>query len=414
MPVISGFHALTYDPAIDPSKVVTPPYDVIDAATRKMLATRHPNNFVHIDLPEALPGIDRYRAAAETLSHWRAHNILRRDPRPVLYRYDQEFTNPDDGQRMIRRGVLASVALSPWSERVLRPHEATLAAPREDRARLLAATRVHLSPVFAAYDDPDRTSDALLATHSGAPDRTASTDDGTVHKLWRIASPEMIARWSALLRDKCVYMLDGHHRCETMVAFGGRPSDDPAPPHGLMFLVAVTEPGLVVLPTHRIVHGPAALNRERFLTEIANDFGIQLRFGAARDASRLRAELAAAAGRTAFAAVFPRSPDAYLLTMRDQHARGPLTPAVSLLHELVIPRALAAGGTTTPDLQFISNTSAALDQIVRGEGRLALFVRAPSLDEIKRVADAGRVMPQKSTYFFPKLASGLVVMPIDP
>jgi len=418
MPAISGFHALTYDPAIDLTQVVTPPYDVIDATKRATLASRHPNNFALIDLPEPGPGTDRYRAAAETLSRWRAHNVLHRDPDPVLYRYDQEFTDPEHGRTVIRRGVLAAVELSPWIERVVRPHEATLAAPREDRARLLAATRVHLSPVFAAYDDPDRGSEALLATCASTADRVATTDDGTVHKLWRIANPETIARWTALVRDKWLYVLDGHHRYETMVGFhgGARDGAHRSAAHGLMFLIAMTEPGLVVLPTHRIVHGPADIDRELFLTEIARDCTVEVRPGAARGASELRAVLATA-DRPAFAAVFPRSSDAYLVTVHDRHTRDPLTPAVSLLHELIIPRAVAACGdahASTPNLQFISNTSAALDQIARGDGRLALLMSPPSLRQIQQVADAGRVMPQKSTYFFPKLASGLVVMPIEP
>lgn len=408
MPVISGFHALTYDPAIDLTQVVTPPYDVIDATRRAALARRHPYNFVQIDLPAALPGTDRYRAASEILARWRADNILQRDTHPVLYRYDQEFTDPELGRTVIRRGVLAAVELSPWSARVVRPHEATLAGPREDRARLLAATRAHLSPVFAAYEDPEGGSEALLATCAGAAARSATTDDGTLHKLWRIGNPETIARWAALLRDKWLYVLDGHHRYETMVGSHA--------PHGLMFMIAMTEPGLVVLPTHRVVHGPGDVDRERFLADTAHDCDIELRPGAARDAAALRGALAAGADRAAFAAVFPHSRDVYLLTVHQRHAHDPLTPAVSLLHELIVPRALAASGNpqaATPNLQFISNTTTVLEQIARGEGRLALLMRPPSLDQIRRVADAGRVMPQKSTYFFPKLASGLVVMPID-
>lgn len=419
MPAISGFHALTYDSSVDLTQVIAPPYDVVNATQRGILANRHSHNFVRIDLPEPLPDGDRYRAAAETLSRWRTHAILHRDPHPVLYRYDQEFTDPENGRVVTRRGVLAAVALSPWSERVVRPHEATLAAPREDRARLLAATRVHLSPVFAAYDDPERGSEPLFATCSPAPDRIATTDDGTIHKIWRIAHSETIARWSALLRDKWLYVLDGHHRYETMVEFHGRQREGAPRPdgqYGLMFLVSMAEPGLIVLPTHRIVHGVGDLDRERFLAEVSHDCDIEVLVGAARDPAQLRAALEAASGRPAFAAVFAGNPDAHVLRVRDGRSRVPSEPEASILHEMILGRALAASAGTHPaatSLQYISNTTAALDQIARGEGQLGLIMRPPTLAQIKQVADAGRVMPQKSTYFFPKLASGLVAMPVE-
>jgi uncharacterized protein (DUF1015 family) len=417
MPAISGFHAVTYDPSIDLTQVVTPPYDVVDAGQRAKLASRHPHNFVRIDLPEAGPDGDRYRSAAQILVDWRTHNILHRDPSPVLYRYDQVFTDPEHGRVVTRRGVLAAVALSPWSERVVRPHEATMAGPREDRARLLAATRVHLSPVFAAYDDPDRGCEPLFAACSPDPERIARTDDGTIHKLWRIANPEAIARWSALLRDKWLYMLDGHHRYETMVAFQGHRLEGARRPYsqyGLMFLVSIAEPGLIILPTHRIVQGVADLDRDRFLAEVSRDCEIEVRAGAARDAAQLRGALDEASGRPAFAAVFARCPDAYLLSVRDGRARSPLEPDASILHDVILKQALADhAGAATTRVRYVSNTAATLDQIGRGEGQLALIMRPPALAQLKQVADAGRVMPQKSTYFFPKLASGLVMMPVE-
>jgi uncharacterized protein (DUF1015 family) len=294
-----------------------------------------------------------------------------------------------------------------------------MVAPREDRARLLDATHAHLSPVFAAYDDPERESEPLLATCSATPDRIAKTDDGTVHKVWRIANPETIADWPALLRDKCLYVLDGHHRYETMVAFHGRQREGSRRPdgrHGLMFLVSAAEPGLVILPTHRIVHGVGELDRDRFLAEVSRDCEVELRIGAARDATQLRAALDAASGRTVFAAVFPRSPDAHLLVVRDGRPRATFEHDASILHKFILGRALAESTGVNPTamgLQYISNTTAALAQIAQGEGQLALIMRPPTLAQIKQVADAGKVMPQKSTYFFPKLASGLVVMPVE-
>jgi len=174
-----------------------------------------------------------------------------------------------------------------------------------------------------------------------------------------------------------------------------------------MFLVSMAEPGLVILPTHRIVHGAVDLDRDRFLAELSHDFEIELRAGAARDAAELRAALAAAPARPTFAAVFARSPDAYLISVRDGRSPSAAEPEASILHDRIVSR------TAATSLRYVSNTAAALDQIGRGEGQLALFMRPPALSQLQQVADAGRVMPQKSTYFFPKLASGLVMMSVE-
>jgi uncharacterized protein (DUF1015 family) len=147
---VAGFRGISYDPArVDLARVITPPYDVIDGVQRTALADRSLYNFVRIDLPPPEAGGDRYRVAAATLADFQASGVIRRDPVQSLYRYHQEFTDPEHDRSLVRKGVIAAVALSPWSAGVIRPHEATFAAPREDRARLLEATRVHLSPVFA-------------------------------------------------------------------------------------------------------------------------------------------------------------------------------------------------------------------------------------------------------------------------
>jgi uncharacterized protein (DUF1015 family) len=180
---ISGFRALTYDPSrVDLSHVATPPYDVIDAAQREMLAHRSPYSFVRIDVPEPDSGSERYRTAADRLAGWQTEGILRRDTTPALYRYHQEFTDRELNRIVTRKGLIAAVALSPWSAGVIRPHETTFTAPREDRARLLDSTRVHLSPVFAMYEDPAGDVEQLLDTHTATPDFLAQD------RRWHAAS----------------------------------------------------------------------------------------------------------------------------------------------------------------------------------------------------------------------------------
>jgi uncharacterized protein (DUF1015 family) len=418
LPDIAGFRALTYDPTrVDLSQVVTPPYDVIDARERAKLASRHSHNFVRIDLPEpAEAGADRYRTAAETLEYWLADGTLRRDTTPAVYRYHQVFTDQEQGHSVTRKGLVAAVQLSPWSDGVIRPHETTFAGPREDRARLLDATRVHLSPIFAMYEDPVGEVEQMLATGNLAPDLAAMTDDGTLHNVWRVAAPDIIAKLSQFLRDKCAYVLDGHHRYETMVAFRDRElgRGAHAGQRGLLFLVPMSDPGLIILPTHRIVVGVNDLTRDRFLADMQRHGTVQVIAGGARDAGTLRQALQRASGVPTFAAVFPGDPDAHILSLTEHGQTSPLESEISVLHDVILERVLAIPAEARKaHIRYVSNTQGALDQIAGGDGQLALIVRPPTLAQVKQISDAGRVMPQKSTYFFPKLASGLIMMPVE-
>ncbi|HMG24833.1 MAG TPA: DUF1015 domain-containing protein [Kofleriaceae bacterium] len=417
MPDIAGFHALTYDPSrVELSDVVTPPYDVIDPQQRSQLADRDRHNFVHVDLPEPGPGEDRYHAAAERLARWRAEGILRHDSSSAVYRYHQVFRDQERGITVTRKGVLAAVSLSPWREGVIRPHETTFAAPREDRARLLDATRVHLSPVFAMYDGAGAEVEEMFAECTPTPDLDATTADGTRHQVWRIAAPHVIGRLSQFMIRKRAYVLDGHHRYETMAAFAERERGRGAvgPQRGPMFLVAIDDPGLVILPTHRIVAGIPGLTRESFLGEIQRHAEIRKLTGGARDAARLQHALHGTRDVAMFAAVFCQDPDAYVLSLRSREFQSRLDSEISVLHDVVLGNVLGIhADAQKTNLRHVSNTQAALDQVAAGNGQLGLIVRPPELAQIVRLADLGRVMPQKSTYFYPKLASGLVMMPVE-
>jgi len=413
---IAGFRALTYDLArVDLSDVVTPPYDVIDTTLRSKLICRNPYNFVHIDLPEPGFGVAPYRSAAERIALWRAEGILRQDPVPAIYRYHQTFAHPELGIQVTRKGVVAAAALSPWSEGTVRPHETTFAAPREDRARLLDATRVHLSPVFAMYDGPGEELERVFDACRPWPDLAAVTDDGTQHQIWRVTEPDTVAELMYLLNGKRAYILDGHHRYETMVAFAEqqRRRGVPGVQRGPMFLVPMADPGLVILPTHRIISGVPELTRDGFLRDVQRHCAVQTVAGAARDAAKLRQALHGARGVPRFAVVFPGDGDAHVLSV---NARGgsPSDPEISVMHKVVFDDLLAIPAHERhAHVRYVSNTEAALEQIAQGSGQLALIVRPLELVELKEISDLGRVMPQKSTYFYPKLASGLVMMPID-
>jgi len=414
---IAGFRALTYDLArVELSDVVTPPYDVIDAGLRAKLTCRSPYNFVHVDLPEPGPSGAPYRSAAERLGLWRAEGVLNQDPVPAVYRYHQVFAHPELGSQVTRRGVIVAAALSHWREGDVRPHETTFTAPREDRARLLDATRVHLSPVFSMYDGPGEELERMFDECPPVPDMAATTDDGTQHQLWRITAPDQLAKLTHLVSQKHAYVLDGHHRYETMVAFAEqeRRRGGPGVQRGPMFLVPMDDPGLIILPTHRIVSGVPGLTRDRFLRDVQRHCAVQTITGAAGDAARLRQALHGARDVPRFVAVFPGDGDAHLLSVNVRGNGSSPEPEISIMHRLILDELLGIPEHERhARIRYVSNTHAALDQIGQGNGQLALIVRPPELTTIKQLADLGRVMPQKSTYFYPKLASGLIMMPIE-
>ncbi|MFL5309695.1 MAG: DUF1015 family protein, partial [Myxococcales bacterium] len=218
MAEIAPFRAVLYDPAragpLD--RLLAPPYDVVSAAERDRLRAKSPHNFVRVDLPDG-EGEAKYANAARELSRWLEGGILRRDERPALYRYHQRFAV--GGNEFTRKGFVGRVRLRRYEERVVLPHERTLSGPRLDRLNLTRATRAHLSQVFALYSDPEHRVDAeFAALESSAPELSGRTDDGTVHQVWRLTDPVAQRRVAAALADARLYIADGHHRYETMLA----------------------------------------------------------------------------------------------------------------------------------------------------------------------------------------------------
>jgi uncharacterized protein (DUF1015 family) len=431
MPEIAAFRAITYDPTkVEVSKVITPPYDVLDAAERARYAAKDPHNFVHVDLPETKEG-DKYAAAAKTLAAWQAEGAMKRDATRAMWRYHQVFTA--EGRTITRKGLVVAVKLTPWSEGFIRPHERTLSGPRADRTKLLEATGTHLSQVFGTFGDASGEFERTLRhTDGGRPTLEGQTEDGTTHRLWRVGDAETIGKLRRHIAGKKIYVLDGHHRYETMVA--NRDRLNAAAPlaqyssaaYGSMFIVPSDDAGLVILPTHRIVHGVAGLTRDSFLTGVKKYFHVEALPKAAKDAARVRTVLAERHDIASVVAVFPADPDAYLLRLQSQvdptaegmkGHKAVLNLDVSILHGLVLERVLQispAAQEAQTNLRYVKDTQKTLDAIAAKDGQVGLLMNPPTLDQVRHVADLGEVMPQKSTYFYPKLASGLVLQPIDP
>jgi uncharacterized protein (DUF1015 family) len=266
MAQIAPFRALRFDRRLgDPAALLAPPYDVIGEEARRELERRHERNVVHLDLPRG-EGDDRYGRARALLDAWIADGSLRQDERPALYRYEQTFSFAS--RSYVRKGFVSLLKLEPLSARVVLPHEHTLSGPKLDRLKLMRATRAHFSQVFALYRDPAGTAEALLSTvESQEPALDAKTADGIRHRLWVVSEPAVVAEVARILAPKQVMIADGHHRYETMVTLRDelRPADrapgESLADWGTMFFARAEDPGLLVLPTHRLVKGlpPEAL-----------------------------------------------------------------------------------------------------------------------------------------------------------
>jgi uncharacterized protein (DUF1015 family) len=434
MAEIAPFRGILYTPkAGAPEKLLAPPYDVISDEERAKLAALDPHNCVRLILPEGA-GDEKYANAARDLAEWLRAGILARDAEPALYRYHQTFTA--EGKAATRKGFICRIRLARFEERVVLPHERTLAGPKADRLKLKRAARAHLSQVFGLYSDPERKSDQpFAALEQTAPALAGRTSDGVEQKLWRLVDKEAQAEVVRLLADEKIYIADGHHRYETMLALRdelrAESANNPrsSVEYGTIFLANMDDPGLLVFPTHRVVHGLSSFDLLALL-ERAQQF-FEVTHLAAGDAAAVRAELEQRGrARPTFALASGDGNIYYLSLLRDVNLddvpslKGPevlRTLDVTLLHALVLEGILGidrVAQEAQTNLRYVKDTSAAL-ALARGQSSYgavqAVFLMNPTpVAHVKAVADAGEVMPQKSTFFYPKLASGLVINPIVP
>jgi uncharacterized protein (DUF1015 family) len=395
------------------SRLIAPPYDVIDAAERARYAL-DADNIVHIMLPEARPGRpddDRYEAAAERLRAWRKNGVLTRDPDPVLYVLAQDFRLPG-GERLTRRGVFGAVAAEGYEARRVRPHEHTHAGPKADRLALMRATATNIESIFLLAPDRDRSlANAVAAVTQGKPDASAELD-GVGIRLWVVRDP---ARFP--LPASPLYIADGHHRYETASAYA---KENPAADRVLALIVSARESGLTVLPTHRVIFG-AGRDLERVLPRWRDWFDVhQVPSGAGRE--RDAVATLASLGRDRTVCIVADRSRMVALVMRPgvlpdrlpslAHSDAVRDLDVARIESLVVKEILGAG-TTTPIVRYVADAKQALDMVQHGGAALAVLMNPTKVEQVFAVADAGDVMPPKSTYFVPKVPSGLVLRPLS-
>jgi len=394
------------------SSLIAPPYDVIDQAARARYAALAAENIVHVMLPEAPPGKPedaRYGVAAERLAAWRRDGVLRRDARPTLYVLAQDFTLPT-GERRTRRGVFAAVAAEGYEPRRVRPHERTHAGPKADRLALMRATATNIESIFLLAPDHDRAlADAVAHASQGTPDATAELN-GVGIRLWIVHAPSPFPLPLAPL-----YIADGHHRYETASAYA---LENPggAADRVLALIVSAQDPGLAVLPTHRVIFG-AGRELERMLSRWRDWFDVQP-FAADRDPV---AALAALGRDRTACLVADRSRILALLlkpgVLPDRLPSLAQSTAVrdldvARIESLVVKEILGAG-TSTPIVRYVADAKEALGMVRHGGAAVAVLLNPTRVEQVFAVADAGDVMPPKSTYFVPKVPSGLVLRPLS-
>ncbi len=418
------------------ASVVAPPYDVIDAAQRAALAARDPHNVVKLILPEG-EGDAKYANAATLFEGWLREKVLLRDDAPGFYRYEQSFV-PPSGQssraRLTRRGFLGLVRLVPFSEKIVLPHERTLSGPKEDRLKLFRATKTNLSPGFMLYRDPKKTLDAALdrATMLAELD----TGDGVHHALAKIGDKEAIEAIVKGVAASQLLIADGHHRYETALRYSEEQTAAAGPKahargrhrYFMVFFANGDDPNLVVFPTHRHVHSLptwGATSFDELAARAKVIFDVQAKDGGS-SSDALLAWLHEAPTRPAFVVAAPDG-RAVRLSLKSgvdltAHATvGKLHPTlqrtdVGLLHAGVLEHILGI----TPEAQaaktnlwYPQDARAALADLRAGKGQLLALMNATPVADVRTVAEAGEVMPQKSTFFYPKVLTGLAIHTLE-
>jgi uncharacterized protein (DUF1015 family) len=421
---VQPFRALRYDLGVVGSleSVIAPPYDVIDPEQRAALAARSSHNVVNIDLPQPPLGGDAYEEAARLLDLWKRQGAIARDATPALWALQQGYTGPD-GRSLSRRGIFARVRVEEYGAGRIRPHERTHPGPKEDRLRLTRATQTNLSPILSLYDDPANAAWGALTPHlSTDPWGTATDADGTVNKLWRIEDGAAIARVKMTLGETELLIADGHHRYETARVYAEEIGGEGDHRYVLMCLVALQDPGLTIFPTHRLldkVKEPEVQQRlGKYLREHFDVTPIEV--------SELRPPDApdGVGGNLVMGYLDSFHQQPYRLVLKDQAladaALADYPEPYRHLDTAVLEALIFKGvlGMTEDDIAHLdglgySRTDDEALQLVQSKTfDCAFFLRGSPVKQVQEIAAAGVNMPPKSTFFYPKVPTGLLFNPL--
>lgn len=442
MAKIVPFRGLYFNPEkiTDLSRVVTPPYDAMTPEVQERYSRRSPFNVANLIRRHDAQGEEgqysRYGRAAREFEKWRNEKVLLREEQHVLYLCEQQY-EAENGTTAVRHGFLALARIEDFASGVVKPHEATASEAKADRFHLIKACSANFSPVFSLYSDPCSVLEALTSPVLQQPPQMAVTDDdGVATRVWRIADPAVIGKIQALLHGKSLFIADGHHRYETALAYRdfmremypdyiGREVFN----YVMMFFTNIEDPGVRIDPVHRCVKLPGSFDIDDFLQRLKPYFTIEGRSfdpGDEDERRRVLSELAARGREEHVLALFAGDGRLFFLTLVDESVTEDLFSEgtsrtlrcldVSILHKLVLQRLLGFeddGDWGGSRVRFVTSAAQCFDGVSAGDYTLAFLVNPVELKDVRDIANAGEKMPRKSTFFYPKLLSGLVINPIE-
>ena len=403
---IIPFQAIRFNEAkfATTSKVMCPPYDVIHVPEYHKLLERHANNIVRIELPLQQGKTDRYKVAAEFWTKWQKQRVLVEDKTPGYYGYEQRFSA--NGENFIRRGFFAALRLETPGKGKIRPHERTFPKHKEDRLNLMRATPANVSPIFGIFFDKQKKAAALLNKRMAQKPLVTSRDDkGVTHKLWYWSDAEALKVLTQVVKAEDVLIADGHHRYETAWNYAQErnkrsSSKKQAYQYVMTFLCPLADPGLVIQPTHRAVRLPAGATNDLayWQKRIEPYFSMQKVSGLTALLARLRSTTES----SSLAFVLQGG---QLFWLRSK-TKGPSMPVVAL-HEGILK------DLPLENISYGQHPKELVENLQRGEANAVFLLPPPDKEAFARICKAGRLLPQKSTYFYPKLATGLVMRSLD-
>lgn len=438
MAEIIPFKGIRYNFKIikDLNQVITPPYDVIKEKAQKTFYEKNPYNIIRLEYGLKFTEDDEennvYSRAKKEFNHWLEQEILISEEQPSLYLYEIDYTVHE--KRVTRQGVFACVKVEDFHKKVVLPHEQTLSKPKEDRLNLLRACEANFSPIFGLYPDKEFRLENIFDNLKEKPEISFQDEEGNHHRLWVIKDSSTIGLIEEILKDKQIFIADGHHRYETALAYTEEMKTQKKLGYNyiLMGLVNLYNPGLMVLPTHRLVKNLEGFNLKEFLEILSSDFNVSLLPIHQKNKKEATEELLSAleeAGKEnhAYGLYGGGDNSFYLLTLKDKKAMEKMdlncsghwkTLDVSVLQVIIFEKHLHiqdAMRERESHLTYERDEISAIESVDNGSHQLAFFMNPTKVDELTAVAGGGERMPQKSTFFYPKLGTGLVInkLPID-
>ena len=423
---VKPFHGLLYDTKVTGplAEVAAPPYDVISPALQESLYQKNPHNIVRLILGKVFSTdseIDnRYTRSANKFRQWLEDKVLLRDPQPGFYLYRQEYEF--EGEKFCRTGFFARVKTEAFSEGNILPHEFTLSKAKTDRTHLLSACHANFSPIFGLYSDPKGNIDALLKDEDNIEPLSVINDGSVVHRIWRLNNPAICQKISDQIRDKKIYIADGHHRYETALAFSeanqGKVEDSA---HVMMFLTNMDSDSMSIFPIHRVVKSPEPFDRESFLKKAGEYFDISPWSGTL-NGTEVKSKLKELGDSQITFCAYMGKDHTFILKVKGQKNIVPLLDHnepedmqvldVAQLHALLFRHILKIDTREKSEQQHVSykvNSEEAMEMVDSSEYDIAFFMNPTLIEHVRRLAEKGVRLPQKATFFYPKLLSGLVI-----